>query len=408
MRLYRNLVAASIEALQKIFSENKLADQVVQSTLRSNKKWGSKDRRFLAATIYDTVRWYRLYYEVYGKEPKTKSDWWHILGVMWLIQGNDLPPWEEFAELDRTLIEQQYLELSKVRKIKASIPDWMDDLGFQELGAQWEDCLTALNLSAKLVLRANTLKTTRMGFVNELKSKDITTELLDIPAGVLVPERRKLTNMPSYERGYFEIQDASSQLVAPFLEVTKGMFVVDACAGAGGKSLHIAALMENKGRILSLDVESDKLYQLQKRAKRAAVTILKTQVIKSKKSIVQLHDLADRVLLDVPCSGLGTLRRSPHIKWRLTAKLFNKTLIKQQQILQDYSPICKAGGKLVYATCSILPSENQNQIQTFLASQSGAEFSLVRESAILPQDEGYDGFYMALLERKKTHVGSWE
>ena len=116
MRLYRNLVAASINALQKIFSQNKLADQVVQSTLRSNKKWGSKDRRFLAATIYNAVRWYRLYYEVYGKEPKTTNHWWHILGIMWLIEGNELPPWEEFAELDNNILKTdigKYLKSEK-------------------------------------------------------------------------------------------------------------------------------------------------------------------------------------------------------------------------------------------------------------------------------------------------------
>ncbi|MCH2023612.1 MAG: RsmB/NOP family class I SAM-dependent RNA methyltransferase [Saprospiraceae bacterium] len=408
MRLYRNLVAASINALQKIFSQNKLADQVVQSTLRSNKKWGSKDRRFLAATIYNAVRWYRLYYEVYGKEPKTTNHWWHILGIMWLIEGNELPPWEEFAELDNKHIENRYREISKIRKIKEAIPDWLDELGLYELGDRWEECIKALNKTAQLVLRANTLKTSRMGFVNELKSKGIYTQLLDIPAGVVVPERRKLTNMPSYERGYFEIQDASSQKVAPFLEVEKGMYVVDACAGAGGKSLHIAALMENRGRILSLDVDNDRLCQLKKRAKRAAVTILKTQLIKSKKSILQLHDLADRLLLDVPCSGLGTLRRSPHIKWRLTPKLLKKTLSKQQQILQDYAPICKQGGKIVYATCSILPCENHEQIKTFLNSSVGAGFTLVREQVILPQEEGFDGFYMALMERKATSLGSWD
>ena len=406
MRLYRNLVAASIDALQKIFSENRLADQVVQSLLRSNKKWGSKDRRFLAATVYDTVRWYRLYYEVYGKKPVSKSEWWHVLGIMWLTQDNELPQWEEFSALDSQEIKKKFTELSMIRKIKASIPDWLDDVGFLELGDKWKDVLTASNLPAQLVLRANALKTTRMGFVNELKSKGILTELMDIPAGVLVPVRRKLTNMPSYERGYFEIQDASSQQVAPFLDVKKGMYVVDACAGAGGKSLHIAALMEDKGRILSLDVESEKLFQLQKRAKRAAVSILKTQVIKSKKSILQLHNLADRLLLDVPCSGLGTLRRSPHIKWRFNPKLLKKTLVKQQQILQDYSPICKSGGKMVYATCSVLPSENQQQIKTFLSSQAGADFKLVSEKSILPQDEGFDGFYMALLEKKET-LGGW-
>jgi len=407
LRLYRNLVDASIEALQKIFSENQLADRIVQALLRSNKKWGSKDRRFLASTIYDTVRWYRLYYEVYGKEPESKSDWWNVLGGMWICQGNELPKWREFETLEPEAIKEKYQELLQIRKMKASIPDWMDELGEQELGEKWDECLTASNEPAALVLRANTLKTSREDLVKELHKKGIQTELIDLPDAVVIPERKKLTNMPSYERGYFEIQDASSKQVVPYLDIQKGLYVVDACAGAGGKSLHMAALMNNTGRILSLDIGKAKLEELQKRAKRAAISTLKIQVIKSNNSLKQLHDLADRLLLDVPCSGLGTLRRSPGIKWRLTPKKLNRIREKQQQILRDYSPICKAGGKMVYATCSILPSENQEQVQAFLKTKAGAEFTLIKEQQILPQDEGYDGFYMALLEKKGTILGQW-
>lgn len=108
LRLYRNLVEASIDALKKIFVENQLADRVVQTTLRSNKKWGSKDRRFLAATIYDVVRWYRLYYEIYGQQPKSDEDWWALLGVMWITQGNELPEWESFSMLDSSTILEKY------------------------------------------------------------------------------------------------------------------------------------------------------------------------------------------------------------------------------------------------------------------------------------------------------------
>jgi len=398
LRLYRNLVEASIKALKKIFTQNQLADRVVQTTLRSNKKWGSKDRRFLAATIYDAVRWYRLHYEILGQEPKTDEDWWKALGIMWILQGIELPDWDVFEGLDAQLIHKKKEEFSTILKIKTSIPDWLDDLGQEELGEKWAACIEASNEPAALVLRANSLKTTTEELLINLDKKDIQALAMELPDAVIVPKRRKLTAFASYERGYFEIQDASSQQVAPFLEVKKGMTVVDACAGAGGKSLHIAALMENEGKITALDLDEDKLDQLYKRAKRAAISILKTKTITNPSVIEALYDTADRLLLDAPCSGLGTLKRSPHIKWRLTPEFLEEIKITQQKILQTYSPICKKGGKLVYATCSVLPSENQEQVKTFLESQAGINFKLLKEKQILP-NEGFDGFYMALLER---------
>ncbi len=407
MRLYRNLVTASVEALMKIFSERKLADQVVATLLKSNKKWGSKDRKFLANTVYDTVRWYRLYYELYGQEPTTLPQWWCVVGVKWILEEVELPDWEQFKDLDPDLIKKQYQELISTRKIRESIPDWLDERGLQELGEDWAPFLKASNEQAAFVLRSNSLKTTKEELLRVLNSKGVETQLLPQEDALLIPTRKKLTKMPSYERGYFEIQDASSQKVAPFLGVQPGMYVVDACAGAGGKSLHIASLMQDKGRILSLDVDSKKLEQLKLRSKRAAVSILKTQLIRSPKSIEQLHGLADRLLLDVPCSGLGTLRRSPQIKWRFNAKLLDKTLKLQQKILREYAPICKGGGQMVYATCSVLPSENQEQVRHFLNAEYGRSFKLIKEQAIFPQKEGFDGFYMALLERKSDDLGTW-
>lgn len=398
MRLYRNLVEASIKALKKIFTENQLADRVVQKTLRSNKKWGSKDRRFLAATIYDAVRWYRLHYEILGNEPQSTEDWWKVLGIMWTLQGVELPKWEAFEGLDAPIIQEKKKAFDQILKIKTSIPDWLDDLGREELGEKWAACIEASNQPAELVLRANSLKTTTEELLINLDKKGIQAAELDLPDAVIVPIRKKLTAFASYERGYFEIQDASSQQVAPFLDVKKGMTVVDACAGAGGKSLHIGALMENQGKIISLDIEEDKLNELYKRAKRAAISILKTRTITDPSVIEELHNSADRLLLDAPCSGLGTLKRSPHIKWRLTPDFLEEIKATQQEILQKYSPICKKGGKLVYATCSVLPSENQEQVQTFLASEAGADFKFIKEKQILP-NEGFDGFYMALLER---------
>ncbi len=176
----------------------------------------------------------------------------------------------------------------------------------------------------------------------------------------------------------------------------EGMTVIDACAGAGGKSLHIAAEMNNKGRIISMDLEDKKLIELNKRAVRAGATIIKSRLIIDKE-VEQLSNTADRLLLDVPCSGLGVLKRKPYDKWKLSLEIINEKKQIQQKILTDYSKMLKPGGIMVYATCSILPSENQNQIATFLNNHKN-EFEFLEDRKILPS-EGFDGFYMVRIKK---------
>ena len=183
------------------------------------------------------------------------------------------------------------------------------------------------------------------------------------------------------------------------LDPQPGMRVVDACAGGGGKSLHIAALMQSKGVLIALDTVDWKLDALKLRARRAGASNIETRTIDTRKVIKRLHATADRLLLDVPCSGLGVLRRNPDAKWKLQPESIENLKLTQQDILQSYSPIVKTGGTMVYATCSILPSENRQQVDLFLASEAGKGWTLVSDRSILPQDEGYDGFYMALLKR---------
>ena len=201
----------------------------------------------------------------------------------------------------------------------------------------------------------------------------------------------------AFKEGFFEVQDASSQKIAELLDVKEGMRVVDACAGAGGKTLHIAALMKNKGQIIALDIYEWKLAELKRRAKRAGAFNIEARFIEDNKVIKRLHSTADRLLIDAPCSGLGVLKRNPDSKWKIDEDFINRIKTEQENILQNYSKILKKGGKMVYATCSILPSENGEQVRKFLAENT--EFALVKEENIMPSD-GYDGFYMALIERK--------
>jgi 16S rRNA (cytosine967-C5)-methyltransferase len=191
------------------------------------------------------------------------------------------------------------------------------------------------------------------------------------------------------------VQDAGSQAIAPFLQAEPGQRVVDACAGAGGKTLHLAALMENKGKIIAMDVHGYKLEELRRRARRASAFNVEAKEI-NKTNLNRLRGSADRLLLDVPCSGLGVLKRNPDAKWRLNRDSILQVQKTQLEILENYSEILKSGGKMVYATCSILPSENQNQVEHFLSKQPN--FELEEECLITPGQT--DGFYMARLRKK--------
>lgn len=396
MRLHRGTTEAVIESLRLIFEENRYADKVIEKVLKQNSRWGARDRRFIAETTYDIVRWYRWFREL-GQAKGT--DFWKLLAVWCVLSGIDLPAWEEFEGISPDDILDREKRNTYSRKTRESIPDWMDELGEKELGkTRWEKELAALNEIAPVVLRANSLKVTRQELRARLLEDDIgTIAPEEYPDALILEERQNIFGSPAFKEGLFEVQDAGSQAIAPFLRVTPGLRVIDACAGAGGKTLHLAALMANKGRIVAMDTEQWKLEELQKRGRRAGVSNMEARVIESGKTIKRLANSADRLLLDVPCSGLGVLKRNPDAKWKLSMEFIDKIRDLQQHILQDYCDMLKPGGLMAYSTCSILPSENEGQVLRFL--DKNQNFELLDQKHIFPS-EGFDGFYMALLKKK--------
>ena len=403
MRLHRNLVYTTIDSLNAIFNEGEYADKVVARALKKDKRWGSADRKFVAETIYEIVRWKRLYAEIAEvKEPYNRENLWRMFAAWAVLRGYPIPDWTQLQGTPERKIKGRFDELSKNRAIKESIPDWMDALGVKELGeAVWNKEIKAQNEQAKVILRVNTLKITPEKLRARLMDANIETEFIKNQSQALVlKERANVFLTQEFKDGLFEVQDASSQLVAPLLDVQPGMRVVDTCAGAGGKTLHLASIMENKGQLIALDLYESKLNQLKLRARRNGVHNIETRVIENSKTIKKLHEKADRVLIDAPCSGLGVLKRNPDSKWKLQPEFIDNIKKVQAEVLENYSKIVKPGGKLVYATCSILPSENQEQIQRFLATENGKNFTFVEDHKILAHQSGYDGFYMALLERK--------
>ncbi len=407
MKLHFHLVRAVENALHDIFENGKQADKVIEKILKSNPKWGSRDRAFIAETTYECVRWHRLYAHIASDSTTSVASLLDIIGVHLVLKNKDNISLSEFNHLIYTVLQKKY-DAIQDRKIKQSIPDWLDALGEKELGAdKWEAELTALNRPADVFIRVNTLKTAvedvqkelgKLGWENEKISENIHNHDKRVTAGVLLKRRGNIFATDIFKQGHFEVQDGGSQLIAPFLEVETGMCVVDACAGAGGKTLHLATLMHNKGKIIALDTEGWKLEELRKRAKRNSVHIIETRTIDTTKVVKHLHDSADRLLLDVPCSGLGVLRRNPDAKWKLKPEFLDTIRQTQQEIITNYSKIVKKMGKMVYATCSILPSENQNQVQVFL--EENKDWAFIKDRTVYPSVEGFDGFYMALLEKK--------
>ena len=381
MRLHRNLVYTVIDSIRDIFNEGVYADKAVEKALKRDKRWGSRDRKFVAETIYEIVRWKRLYAEIAEvKEPFDRNNLWRLFSVWCVLKGIALPDWNQIEPTPSRRIKGKFDELSKIRKFRESIPDWIDEVAVSELGEElWTKELAALNKQAEVILRTNTLNTTKEALQKELQDESIFTEFIPNHSDALrLVERANVFRTEVFKKGYFEVQDASSQLVAEYLDVAPGMKVIDTCAGAGGKTLHLASFMKNKGQIIAMDIYESKLKKLKIRARRNKVHNIDTRVIDSTKPIKKLYNKADRVLIDAPCSGIGVLRRNPDSKWKLQPEFLDNIKKVQQDILQKYSKMVKSGGKLVYATCSVLPSENQNQITEFLASESGKDFNLIK------------------------------
>lgn len=396
---YKNLFIGIAEALQNIFFNQKYADREIERLLKSNLKWGSKDRAFIAESVYDCIRWKRMIEASMGAEVSTKNIW-EFIGVRFILEGVKLPEWEEFKKINpKEILKKNHAATDKDFAIRESIPNWLNELGIKELGKErWQTEIEKMNLTAPTIIRVNTLKTNRKLLQKKLKEESVETEILSkYPDALQLVQKSNVFRTTAFKEGWFEIQDAGSQMIAPFLEVRPEMRVVDACAGAGGKTLHLSALMQNKGQIYALDIHEWKLAELKKRARRNGAQNIHVKTITSTKTIKRLENSADRLLIDAPCSGLGVLSRNPDTKWKLSADFIEKIKIEQQKILDNYSKMVKVGGAMVYATCSILPSENQLQIKNFL--QNHPEFKLIREKQLFPSQTGFDGFYMAYLEK---------
>ena len=394
-KIHPNLALAAQSVLTSVLEDGKRASRTLSKALMAHPKWGARDRKLIYSIVFDVLRWKRYYSFLIHHQDK-EADTTTLLAC-WCQLNNYLAP-----SLVPTTLEP-ILDLTTLPlALQTSYPDWLFELGQKELDTIWEKECKALNEQAAVAIRVNRLKSFPKKIQSQLAQQyRITSEWRpEYPDALLLSQGRKWETNPLFRKGFFEIQDVHSQQIAPFTEVQPGDHVIDLCAGAGGKTLHLAALMRNRGQIKAYDTVSFKLKELRKRAKRAGAKIIEVETITPKTDWRSNQVWADVVLIDAPCSGLGTLRRNPEIKWRLTQVKLDALMALQQQLLEQASEWVKPQGVLVYATCSILPSENSKQIDSFLSSHP--EFTL--ESAIhhYAWQSPFDGFFMARLRKTNT------
>lgn len=371
-----------IQAVAEVMEQNKLARTVVRLLLQ-NPKMGSKDRKVVAAAIYEIIKNYRLYSWLANGEDLPASPI-EVLGVYLSLQADESAN-NEIRMFEINALEHQIKDLDR-SNIKYSMPDWIAN--------KWDDGLEIPKImieKAPLFIRVNTLRSDEQTVMEELDKDKILYERI-FENCLRIASQVNLQNHQLYRSGQIEIQDEGSQRVGLFTRVVPGNIVIDTCAGAGGKSLQMAALMQNRGRILALDINKSSLNELNLRKVRNKAQIIDVHHY-SEIKLIDYAGLADTVICDVPCSGSGTFRREVDRKWKLSSAELAELVKKQQQILAQSWTLVKPGGQLIYATCSLFEEENQEQVNQFLTTFTDAK--LIADQLLWPQSGGSDGFYMA-------------
>ena len=393
------------------------ADAVVSRYFREHRQLGHADRAFVAETVFAVLRRRRSLDARCG-EPVTLRRL--LLAALSIARG-----WSQ-RELAPVLKgnEEEWLAGVKASReeelppaVRCDVPDWL----YARLEAQYggdESLLLAraMNQSAPLDLRVNTLKNELDGVLKQLAADGIAADPAPLsPIGIRLRDKPALAKNPLFLDGAFEVQDEGSQLLGYLVEPKRGEMVVDFCAGAGGKTLLLGAMMKNTGRLYAFDVSDKRLTNLKPRLARSGLSNVHPGRIEHERDmkVKRLAGKADRVLVDAPCSGLGTLRRNPDLKWRQDEKSVAELNAKQASILEAAATLVKPGGRLVYATCSLLREENEAIVEAFLTKHEG--FALVPASSVLarhgialegdmlrllPHRHNTDGFFAAVLERK--------
>jgi 16S rRNA (cytosine967-C5)-methyltransferase len=419
MRLPPAILGNAEEVLREILRFMAPADVTLSRYFKDHPRLGGRERGAIAECVYAILRNKNFFTEFggFGTGASATMRRLVLLGMAEAIGAESLGGLTEeetaflarIKEIDRSLLPA---------KNRSNLPDWLYDKFVAQYGEEETLQLAAvLNTPAPLDLRVNTLKTDREKVVAELATAPILAEPTPYAAtGLRIQKKPALQNLPLFKEGAIEVQDEGSQVLAQLLGARRGEMVVDFCAGAGGKTLAIGAIMRSTGRLYAFDVSEKRLTKLKPRLARSGLSNVHPVVIAHERDakVKRLAGKIDRVLVDAPCSGMGTLRRNPDVKWRQQPEDIAELTEKQASILDGASRLVKFGGRLVYATCSLLDEENDRIVEQFLASH--ADFELVPMNKVLaeqriplemgdylkmlPHKHGTDGFFAAVFERK--------
>jgi len=397
MKWHKNLYEAVGTLYERVTASGKPPEEFLPRLFKNNPKWGKRDRDFIKHHLFTLLRYKNLWERLAG-EIKDPPSWREVVDAYILATAPEMPPYLSYTKEQRQKLQNLYHNLKHEPHYRTGMPLWLFREGEKSWGRHWDEIASMLNKENKPVIRVNTLKTSRKKLADRLRAHHYLFSLPeDYPDAIVFEKAYRLRHTPWFKKGWFEWQDLSSQEAGYFSGAKPGMTVVDACAGAGGKTLHLAALMHNTGEIYAFDISALKLEELKKRAGRAGVKNLKNVAVITPEHIKKLQRKADILLVDAPCSGSGTYRRKPHLKWKFSPEEYDKIVENQRNILDEYAGMVKPGGHLVYITCSVLSRENEQQIKDFL--NRNKDFTFVEEKHILPSGE-HDGFYMAKLKRK--------
>lgn len=421
-----NLIRQAAVVLSNLLTFSGPADVKLGEFFRNHRDLGTKERAFVAEAVYGVLRRLRFLSTVTANAEDDPDDARKlILAYLLRVQGMSI------RELEPMLTEQQieWAHMIKAKStdalplaVQADVRDWLWDKLVAQYGeAQALMIGRSMQEQAKLDLRVNTIKGNREEILAKLIAEN-TSGLSNIsptpysPIGIRMPNRMNISRHVLFTEGKIEVQDEGSQLLAYLVAPKRGMMVADFCAGAGGKSLAMGALMRNTGRLYAFDVSEKRLHNLGQRLKRSGLSNLHAQVINSESDakLKRLHGKFDRVLVDAPCSGLGTLRRNPDLKWRQMPEDIAELNLKQASILGRAAKLTKPGGRLIYATCSLLSDENEAIAEAFLANhpdfvQINAAEILAQQQInldtgpylkLLPHLHDTDGFFAAVFEKK--------
>jgi len=374
------LLDESAALIEQVFKFEHPADAVVARHFRENRSLGPRERATLSDSVYAILR--------------------ERLKLEWLARSGSGSKWRRLAILafpgDRAFVKSALTEPEKtwldhcdavsdadlMSQHRHNLPDWLAAALGEQVGDEFDALVASLNQPAPLDLRVNLLKTKREAALASIREAGLAAEPTPYsPLGIRLVGKPSLAKLPAFVQGEVEVQDEGSQLLALLLDAKRGEMVVDFCAGAGGKTLAIGAAMRNSGRLYAFDTSGHRLDALKPRLARSGLSNVHPVAIAHERDdrIKRLAGKIDRVLVDAPCSGLGTLRRNPDLKWRQTPQTVAAQAELQQAILTSAARLLKPGGRLVYATCSLLPAENEAVAEAFSSAQPGFETLPVRD-----------------------------